>query len=293
MNRPANWLDVTGSGLARIRDDFLLRDLRPSFVAHTSWGNISTNQFGMRDRDYTQAKPADTYRIAMLGASVTMGWGVADDETYDAVLEGMLNDGYSETTGLSYETLNFGSHNYKPLQVMVTMERAVDFEPDTVFVAAHRRETDRAIEHLVRVALEGVEIPYPYLRDLLAETGVGSDTSQTVATRSLMPHREDVLEWVYRRIVELSQENGIVPVLTLFDEAPGITDQRDMATTLAIAERAGFVVMDLRNLYDGYEPEDIILAEWDEHPNALGHRIIAEAMVEELIGIDPPIVPIR
>ena len=58
---------------------------------------MSTNRWGMRDREYAKAKPAGTYRVAMLGSSYEMGPGVPDGATYEAVLEDLLNDEISAT----------------------------------------------------------------------------------------------------------------------------------------------------------------------------------------------------
>ena len=51
MQKPAEWLDVKGTGLVRIRGDFLQRDLQPSLVSTDSFSTTSTNARGMRDQD--------------------------------------------------------------------------------------------------------------------------------------------------------------------------------------------------------------------------------------------------
>ena len=69
-----------GGGLGRLRDDFLQQELVPGFKADTPYGTIQTNRWGMRDQDYEHAAAArHRIRIAVLGASTVMGWGVEDD----------------------------------------------------------------------------------------------------------------------------------------------------------------------------------------------------------------------
>jgi hypothetical protein len=51
----------------------------------------ATNRWGMRDHDYSLAKPPHTLRMALLGPSDIMGAGVSDSQTFDAVLEARLN----------------------------------------------------------------------------------------------------------------------------------------------------------------------------------------------------------
>ena len=45
-----------------------------------------------------------------------------------------------------------------------------------------------------------------------------------------------------------------------------------------LAENKGFLVINMENLYNNYKPENLIISEKDKHPNALGHRIMAEAL---------------
>jgi hypothetical protein len=49
-----------------------------------------------------------------------------------------------------------------------------------------------------------------------------------------------------------------------------------------LAEQSGFITIDLRRVYTGRSEEELRLVEWDKHPNALGHRIIAAGLYREL-----------
>ena len=51
---------------------------------------MTTNARGMRAlREHTEAIPEGKYRVICVGDSFTMGWGVADDETFPHFMEGM------------------------------------------------------------------------------------------------------------------------------------------------------------------------------------------------------------
>ena len=60
----------------------------------------------MRDREYQKAKPANTYRIVLLGASNDMGTGVKDDQTYENLVEDTLNSRVPDARYSRYEILN-------------------------------------------------------------------------------------------------------------------------------------------------------------------------------------------
>ncbi len=73
------------------KDDFLQFDLKPGYDAVFFGQRYTTNSQGMRDREYALEKPAGVYRIALLGSSIDMGWGVATPDTYENLLEDWLN----------------------------------------------------------------------------------------------------------------------------------------------------------------------------------------------------------
>jgi lysophospholipase L1-like esterase len=76
---------------------------------------VSINSDGLRDREFTRAKPPGVYRIMMLGDSTTLGWGVREKDTAAKSLERKLNtqlpSGYS-----SVEVMNTGVGNYDTVQ---------------------------------------------------------------------------------------------------------------------------------------------------------------------------------
>ena len=61
---------------------------------------LSTNGHGFRGREVAHAKPPGVVRIVGLGDSVMFGQGVADDETYLAILEAELNARHPERLSL-------------------------------------------------------------------------------------------------------------------------------------------------------------------------------------------------
>lgn len=68
---------------------------------------VKINSRGLRDREFSFAKPPDTVRIGIFGDSFTFGHGVAAEETYPKVLERLAN-GREPGGGPAVEVLNFG-----------------------------------------------------------------------------------------------------------------------------------------------------------------------------------------
>lgn len=97
------------------------------------FGNSTINSFGMHDRERSLQKPAGTFRIAIMGDSLTEGQQVPMDKNYCALLEKRLN----ETGTRKYEVLNFGVSGYALGQEYLRMkDLALRFHPDLVIIAA-------------------------------------------------------------------------------------------------------------------------------------------------------------
>ena len=105
--KPADWVDITNSDLIRGTGDFAALEFVPSASGIYNDATLSTNRWGLRDREYEQSKPAHTYRVALLGASRTVGSGVEDGRTFEALVEDRLNRELGPASGRRYEVLNF------------------------------------------------------------------------------------------------------------------------------------------------------------------------------------------
>jgi hypothetical protein len=83
--------------------------------------DVNINSQGLRDYEYSLAKPPETYRIMTLGDSTTLGWGVPLEATVPKLLERELNPG--RAPGIDrFEVLNAGVGNYNTVQEVTYYE---------------------------------------------------------------------------------------------------------------------------------------------------------------------------
>ena len=89
LGKPTDWGRFHAANVTqRLPDgDFLEFFLKPNLNLRLFGHPFTTNRHGMRDRDYPIEKPEGVYRIAVLGSSMDMGWGIGVDETYVRRLE--------------------------------------------------------------------------------------------------------------------------------------------------------------------------------------------------------------
>lgn len=98
--------------------------------------NVTTNSYGIRDKEFEIPKPKNTYRVIGLGDSVTFGAGVELNETFLKVLEKKLNDQSKRKDSLvRYEVINGGVSAYNLVQKYIILEsKLLDYQPDMVLV---------------------------------------------------------------------------------------------------------------------------------------------------------------
>jgi hypothetical protein len=90
----------------------------------------------------------------------------------------------------------------------------------------------------------------------------------------------DVARWATERMASEIRANGGVPVMlaiTPVDPLP-----RDPDALLRLAAEQGVLAFDLMHLYDGLDLSALRVAPWDNHPNAIGHRMIADGLYSQL-----------
>ncbi len=282
-NKPVEWLFVQSAGLMRFTDGFLQQELIPSIRVDTEFGRITTSRWGMRDQDYEKTAAPGTYRIAMLGASVEMGWGVGDGETFEALMEKKLNQDLGGRNFTRFEILNFGAPGYYPLQQAAALQRALEFAPGAVLYMAHGRELSRAAFYLADVTRKGVDVPYEPLRLIGQNAGLTVDMPESEALRRLAPHKPAILTWLYEEIARQCRNRDIIPVLIFLPQTEGGAWEEETPEALRIAAQAGFVVIDLMEVFEGHDPGSVELTEWDKHPNKLGHQIMADRIYQAVM----------
>lgn len=284
--RPDDWKPLSETKAVRLTNDFLRYELVPLLDGSLKDAPFKTNRWGMRDQEYEQTPPPNTYRIALLGSSVEMGSGVLHEETFEYLLEKRLNREHAGRPYARYEILNFSVGGYRILQHVIVVEKKIPtFKPHALFCVAHANDDGRLFprSHLSPEHIDPAQFPYQGLRDIMYRAGIRTKMETRKAAQLLEPFREDIMVWAYRQIVEICRQHQILPVLICLPTWPGINDGDRAVPLLRAAEQAGFVVLNLTDVYDSAKGEYLQLAPWDKHPNARGHQLIADGLYAALL----------
>jgi hypothetical protein len=288
---PEGWREGHKS-LFRQRPDFLLKEMVPSMTTNLAGARITSNHLGMRDREYQKAKPADTYRVVLLGASHDMGSGVRDEETYENLVEDSLNQTIPDPRYTRYEILNLSVAGYSILQRVLRLEQGgLEFEPDAAILSISAVDEQFLASHLRRALISGIDPP-PEYRNIVNEIVNGARVSgkmpAVMIERRLQPFFTELCKWSFQRFAKQCAERGVRP-LVMYRPAPADFSGLESSTRskmLASARAAGLEVIDLSAAFDSVSDRSaLILAKWDDHTTTLGHRLLADKLYEGLVPL--------
>ncbi len=303
--RLATWARFDHAGVARVAPkEFLLFELMRN-LKRTFFGRpFTTNSFGMRDREYSREKPAGTIRIALLGASIDMGWGVGTNETYENQLEDWLNK-YAARRGLKrrFEVLNFAVAAYGPAQRYdVYRNKVVAFQPDLVVYAATLLDPKLQQIHLRGLLRGRVDPKYDFLKSAIARAALDDedtaiDLDGDLKHKDRLNNKLDPLMWDLEKgalaaLADDSRSAGIAAALLIVPRVGKIDAPENRASGVdrlrSIAHDLDLPLIDATGAFDRIDPARIEIAPMDDHPNALGHKAIYK-VIARAFATDPAI----
>lgn len=285
VGKPEDWMTLSSPEYTRPTNDLRSSELLPNITAFHRGETFTTNRWGMRDKDYSQTKPPGTLRIALLGSSYAMGVGVKDKHVFETLVEDWLNDRYAGGEYDRYEILNFAKEGYLLISTVgQCMEEVPSFEPDVVIIIDHAMQPKRLAKRMSRSDNQAELYPKPWLQEWLQANGVEAGTGDRGDRRQIWAAADELPSLFLRDAVEYCTRDGAKPVwLWLPVNKPSHPEFAEVrAKQQAAAEALGMVSLTLDGAYGDHTIEELAIAPWDEHPNALGHRLLADALMLQL-----------
>jgi lysophospholipase L1-like esterase len=241
--------------------------------------NIRLNEWGLRGDAVTPVAPGDR-RILFLGGSTTLGWGVPEEQTVEKQLETMLAG-----AGLHAQVLNAGVANYNAERyVSRFFKQLTGLNPTDVVVQYFMRDAENLQPGGGNILLRNSELAL----------------TLWVAYHRLLDRFEtpDLVER-YRKIYDPSQPGFVVMMQELkklayyaqahgirlyFMMIPDVHDLTDYKFAFVhdimrdFAQHNGYNYVDMLPPMSGLRPQEIWAMPGDPHPNALGHKLMADAI---------------
>jgi lysophospholipase L1-like esterase len=277
-----------------------------------------SNSRGFRTGEFSREKPGNVYRIFFLGDSTTFGWGVNGEERFSDVLVSRLNAAQSR---IRFEAVNLGIPGYSSYHGRAVFEHYVkDYAPDMVilaFCANDGRLVPRQVKAMLRQKpfFSGLKDflgnfkTYRWMRKILLSLVNPYDRKMRKSSgrepRVPLVNQAEFsrnLEYIIAKGREMGFKTALLGLCCPIDY---------LAKMSAVARRSNVFMMDgmyvllknletirqrpdyqnqilfLENLFGKpvLERNPILLVTSDScHPNMIGHRLIAETLIEKLFS---------
>jgi hypothetical protein len=256
----------------------LMKEFIPNYKTTFKGDTLSTNSFGLRDKEYNLEKEDGVIRLAFVGGSYIMGSGVSNEENFAAVIEEKLNSGNKKI-----EVLNYGVGGYFLIQnVFVVQHKVPEYKPDYLFSFIHSSYRVRCLDNYANLLMKNVSITDPYLKDVAEKAGIRKGMCHLEIYNRLKPHLNKIITWGYKTIYETCKKENIIPVMVYLPANASLKEDDDKEFCLSQASKLGFYIIDLSGVYAGQDPDKIQISSWDTHPNEKGHQLISDLLFEKL-----------
>lgn len=264
------------SGLLQKADDnVILWELQPKLDTLFKFAPFSTNSAGMRDKEYSLDKPANTKRIAVIGDSFAMGAGVSDTENYPALLEQKFT---AEEGDGKVEVLNFGVGGYNLVNYeAVLRKKAMQYDPDLIIIGFcggndFLLPSPEQLEGKLRLK-PSLEMFYrSHLRVFFKQRAQKKDRAKNQIP---FPSESELayMREYFQRILDLSRSEKI-PVVMVYYSLIAKPEVIDFMQQFAASMEMPFVNAGVS--IEALPLGEKIIHPLDAHPNAMVHQVYAD-----------------
>ena len=252
-----------------------------------------TNSRGYRDAEHGFHKPANVFRIVLIGDSVVVGHRVGRRTSFGSQLQEKLN---RQSLQRRVEVILLACSGYSTSQELVLLRNeAFQYQPDLILWCYVLNDPAHPLFHGASGDLALLYEPTCHVAHLLAGSwfhlrewyrGLGGPTE--------FHQRLHYIYWgqVVEQIAEIRRlcDGHGVPCLFMIHpvfarEIPGRYSYLDLHTNLKeAAAQAGLASVNLREAYQGRSQAEIGFENDPWHPNARGHELLAEFLCRYLIA---------
>jgi lysophospholipase L1-like esterase len=248
---------------------------------------IRLNNEGLRGGAIRPLEPGGR-RILLLGGSITLGWGVAEDETLAAQLEKRLS-----AAGEKVQVLNGGVGNYNAERyVSRFFKELTDVQPTDIVVHYFLRDAEALPpgggNWFLRHSELAVTLWIAFHR-LFDRHGEQSLVAHYRAVYEPDAQGFSVMRQKLARLADYARQHSIRIYLAMVPDVHNLIDYKFAFVhkiMKEVAERDGYKYIDLLPALQGRPPQELWAMPGDPHPNALGHRLMAEAIYKTVLLLD-------
>ncbi|MCO6429900.1 MAG: SGNH/GDSL hydrolase family protein [Deltaproteobacteria bacterium] len=247
------------------------------------------------DGPYPFEKPAEVFRVAVIGDSFTFGPNMQFEDTFPKRMERWLN---LEHKGKA-EVINFGVSGLSTYNEAAVLSMAFDYSPDLVLLEITLNDAElNPLTREERDKLFGAPfLKYKLFTYWKSAAYLLSRLHNTQTRRLYINYFENLFDdpSMYGRFMKSLRKVGAACrsrnvkvaaiIFPLFDFPfdKNYPFQRVHKRIHDALKQAEIPFIDLRRIYDGIPPERLqVIPGFDSHPNEIAHRMAAESVIKWL-----------
>ena len=262
--------------------------------------HVVFNSYFVRDRDFTLSKKEGVTRIGLIGDSIAMGYGIKNvEDRFSNRLEKKLivagkkvevynlgKSGYDTDTEIAEYNKSFKNLN---LDIVIWEYFLNDAQPNDRSTGTRILIREKAQNNLAK-SISNYSYFFDYVYWRLAsrfdKTFVelrNADLAAYKDKENFERHKKDVIDFATQLKAEGKKIIVIVfPAIRFIDNYPA----EDIHKTMdQIFNDQGLTVIDLLNDLKGKHYRDIVVSQFDYHPNESVQKIAAQRLYEQILPL--------
>lgn len=223
-------------------------------------------------------------RILFLGGSITLGWGVPEGETISSRIELALRE-----KGERVDVLNGGVGNYNAERYVQRFFSELEgLKPTDIVVQYFLRDAEKLDQSSGNWLLRNSELAVTMW--IAANRLLNRSGESSLIEHYKQVYRDDQPGFIemQRQLRQLADYAGKNKIRLYFAMTPDVHNLKDYPFVFihdkmrAIAQADGYTFVDLLPALSNLSPEQIWAMPGDPHPNSLGHKLMADALLPVL-----------
>jgi len=287
-----SYYELVGGYMLNMKaDEHLVYRHKPSWEQRFGDVLITYNERGLRDRPILP-KAEGEYRILALGDSITFGWGVSQNQIFTFRLEQLLQGRLQRPV----RVINSGVGGYNTVQELTYFKQeGITFQPDLVmltYVENDIEENKGPFDPWTQVSLRGKSLP-EMVRTMLAKLWLyrlADHAYHYASPKQLKGQSSNPSQggqgWsnsmsALDELVVMCEKQNIPLIVFYWRYEP---DEQNPLFEDVVRHANRVPVKDIGQWLGGLDKFSLIISKVDSHPNAEGHRVMAEHMAVEIVN---------
>jgi lysophospholipase L1-like esterase len=259
----------------------------PSKTATLQSVKIRINKDGLRGKELTTKQPRDK-RILFLGSSITLGWGVEEEETLTERLNRMFKAENANT-----KVLNAGIGNYNAVRYVERfLTRLTHLDPDTIVVQYFVNDAEVLEFTMANWFLQNSQLAvtlWVAYQRLFSSSGEEALTDHYKTVYDPKSEGFQDMTSALRRLSQYAKENRIKVFLAMTPDFHNLKNYPlgfIHSNIARLSQELGFFYIDLLPALENRDAKTLWSKNGDPHPNGLGHELMAKRLYPLLTAIE-------